>query len=39
MHQIEEAVATVQREAAPDPYEEKWQALSSAHLLEGQDEK
>ena len=36
---IEDAVATVQREAAPDPYQEKWQALSSAHLLEGQDEK
>ena len=32
--QVDEAVATVQREPAPDPYEEKWQALSSTHLVE-----
>ncbi len=31
---IEEAVATVQREPSPDPFEEKWQAISSAHLVE-----
>ncbi len=36
--QVEVAVATVRREAAPDPYQEKWEALSSGHLLEGQDE-
>ncbi len=36
---IEDAVATAQREAAPDPYDEKWRALSSTHLVEGQDEK
>jgi pyruvate dehydrogenase E1 component alpha subunit/2-oxoisovalerate dehydrogenase E1 component alpha subunit len=33
---VEEAVATVQREPAPDPYQEEWRALSSAHLLEAQ---
>jgi pyruvate dehydrogenase E1 component alpha subunit/2-oxoisovalerate dehydrogenase E1 component alpha subunit len=32
---IEEAVAKVQREAAPDPYREDWYALSSKHLSEG----
>lgn len=32
---IEEAVAKVQREAAPDPYKEDWYALSSKHLNEG----
>jgi pyruvate dehydrogenase E1 component alpha subunit/2-oxoisovalerate dehydrogenase E1 component alpha subunit len=39
VQQVEDAVATVQREAPPDPYHEKWQALSSTHLVEGQDEK
>lgn len=34
---IEEAVATVQREAAPDPFEEKWTALASTHLQELHD--
>src|SRR5207244_2857201 len=33
---VEEAVATVQRERAPDPYQEDWGALSSGHLLEAQ---
>ena len=33
---VEEAVATVQREPAPDPYQEDWGALSSGHLLEAQ---
>ena len=37
-HQVEEAVATVQREAAPDPYEENWAALASAHLIEGREQ-
>jgi acetoin:2,6-dichlorophenolindophenol oxidoreductase subunit alpha len=32
---IEEAVAKVQREPAPDPYEEDWCALASRHLHEG----
>jgi len=31
---IEEAVATVQREAGPDPYKENWCALASKHLSE-----
>jgi TPP-dependent pyruvate/acetoin dehydrogenase alpha subunit len=35
-HQVEEAVATVQREPAPDPYKENWCALSAKHLSEGQ---
>ncbi len=34
IREIEEAVAQVQREPAPDPYEEKWSALSSEHLNE-----
>ncbi|MEP6664463.1 MAG: thiamine pyrophosphate-dependent dehydrogenase E1 component subunit alpha [Verrucomicrobiota bacterium] len=33
-HQIEEAVAKVQREVAPDPYQEDWCAISSEHLRE-----
>lgn len=32
---IEEAVAQVQREPAPDPFAEEWTALSSRHLIEG----
>jgi pyruvate dehydrogenase E1 component alpha subunit/2-oxoisovalerate dehydrogenase E1 component alpha subunit len=32
---VEEAVARVQREPAPDPYKEDWYALSSKHLQEG----
>ncbi len=32
---IEEAVATVQREPGPDPYNEDWCALASRHLSEG----
>ncbi len=34
---VEEAVATVQREAAPDPYQEDWGALASVRLLEAQE--
>jgi pyruvate dehydrogenase E1 component alpha subunit/2-oxoisovalerate dehydrogenase E1 component alpha subunit len=30
--QIEQAVATAQREPAPDPYQESWCALASPHL-------
>lgn len=33
--QIEETVATVQREAAPDPQVEEWCALSNRHLADG----
>lgn len=33
--QVEDAVALVQREAAPDPYQENWCALKSSHLSEG----
>jgi pyruvate dehydrogenase E1 component alpha subunit/2-oxoisovalerate dehydrogenase E1 component alpha subunit len=31
---IEETVATVQREPAPDPFAEEWRALASSRLLE-----
>jgi pyruvate dehydrogenase E1 component alpha subunit/2-oxoisovalerate dehydrogenase E1 component alpha subunit len=32
--EVDEAVATVQREPAPDPYNENWCALASRHLSE-----
>jgi pyruvate dehydrogenase E1 component alpha subunit/2-oxoisovalerate dehydrogenase E1 component alpha subunit len=35
VQKIEEAVATVQREAGPDPFKENWCALSAKHLSEG----
>ncbi len=35
VQQVEEAVAIVQREPAPDPYKENWCALASKHLSEG----
>ena len=35
--QIEEAVATVQREGGPDPYQDDWAALCTRHLSEVQD--
>jgi pyruvate dehydrogenase E1 component alpha subunit/2-oxoisovalerate dehydrogenase E1 component alpha subunit len=31
---VEQVVATVQREPAPDPFAEQWRALSAAHLLD-----
>jgi pyruvate dehydrogenase E1 component alpha subunit/2-oxoisovalerate dehydrogenase E1 component alpha subunit len=34
---VESIVATVQREAGPDPYKEDWRALASTHLTEGHD--
>jgi pyruvate dehydrogenase E1 component alpha subunit/2-oxoisovalerate dehydrogenase E1 component alpha subunit len=37
VHEIEEVVAQVQREPAPDPFAEKWTALSTEHLIEGQE--
>jgi len=33
--QVEDAVAEVQREPAPDPYREEWCSISSKHLVEG----
>jgi pyruvate dehydrogenase E1 component alpha subunit/2-oxoisovalerate dehydrogenase E1 component alpha subunit len=33
--EVEQAVAKVQREPAPDPYEEEWCALASKNLCEG----
>ncbi|HEX7570840.1 MAG TPA: thiamine pyrophosphate-dependent enzyme, partial [Verrucomicrobiae bacterium] len=37
IREIEEAVAQAQREPAPDPYEEKWNALSTDSLNEGKE--
>jgi len=37
MQTIEETVATVQREPAPDPFTEEWRALTTARLLEFQE--
>jgi pyruvate dehydrogenase E1 component alpha subunit/2-oxoisovalerate dehydrogenase E1 component alpha subunit len=36
-HEIEETVATVQREGGPDPFQEDWCALASRHLREGNE--
>jgi pyruvate dehydrogenase E1 component alpha subunit/2-oxoisovalerate dehydrogenase E1 component alpha subunit len=38
VQEIEEAVAKAQREPAPDPYDEKWIAISSRHLSEMHEE-
>jgi len=38
VHEIEEVVAQVQREPAPDPFVEEWRAISSAQLSEMHDE-
>ncbi|HEY4414818.1 MAG TPA: thiamine pyrophosphate-dependent dehydrogenase E1 component subunit alpha [Verrucomicrobiae bacterium] len=35
IHEIEEAVAQVQREPLPDPFTEQWRAIASEHLSEG----
>jgi pyruvate dehydrogenase E1 component alpha subunit/2-oxoisovalerate dehydrogenase E1 component alpha subunit len=37
VHEIEHAVAQVQREPAPDPFAENWTALSTEHLIEGRE--
>jgi pyruvate dehydrogenase E1 component alpha subunit/2-oxoisovalerate dehydrogenase E1 component alpha subunit len=37
LREIEEAVAQVQREPAPDPFAEEWHALSTKHLAEGHE--
>jgi len=34
---VEEAVAKVQREPTPDPYQEEWYAIAAAHLREAPD--
>jgi pyruvate dehydrogenase E1 component alpha subunit/2-oxoisovalerate dehydrogenase E1 component alpha subunit len=39
VHEIEEAVAQVQREPAPDPFTEKWHAIASEHLNETHEEE
>ena len=38
IHEIEAAVAQVQREPAPDPFAEEWRAIASQHLSEGHSE-
>jgi pyruvate dehydrogenase E1 component alpha subunit/2-oxoisovalerate dehydrogenase E1 component alpha subunit len=38
VREIEEAVAQVQREPAPDPFTENWSAVSSEHLRETHEE-
>ena len=38
VQKVEEAIATAQREAGPDPFKETWCALSSKHLTEGTGE-
>jgi TPP-dependent pyruvate/acetoin dehydrogenase alpha subunit len=35
IHEIDEAIAQVQREPAPDPFAEEWRAIASEHLSEG----
>ena len=37
VHEVEEAVAQVQREPAPDPFVEEWHAISTGHLNEGHE--
>ena len=38
VRQVEEIVASVQREPTPDPFKEDWRALASAHLVGTYDE-
>ncbi|MDE3068829.1 MAG: thiamine pyrophosphate-dependent dehydrogenase E1 component subunit alpha [Verrucomicrobiota bacterium] len=37
VREIEESVAQVQREPAPDPFAEEWRAISTGHLSEGHE--
>ena len=37
VHEVEEAVAQVQREPTPDPFAENWCAISTEHLNEGHE--
>jgi acetoin:2,6-dichlorophenolindophenol oxidoreductase subunit alpha len=38
VHEIEEAIAQVQREPAPDPFTEEWRAIATKHLSETHEE-
>ena len=38
VREVEDAVAKVQREPAPDPFAEEWRAISTGHLNEGHKE-
>lgn len=38
LHEIEEAIAQVQHEPAPDPFAEEWRAISTKHLSETHEE-
>ncbi|HUA37300.1 MAG TPA: thiamine pyrophosphate-dependent dehydrogenase E1 component subunit alpha [Candidatus Sulfopaludibacter sp.] len=38
IHEIEQVIARVQREPAPDPFAEEWRAISSKQLSETHDE-
>ena len=38
IHEVEQAVATVQREGGPDPFTQEWSALSTTRLLEARRE-
>jgi pyruvate dehydrogenase E1 component alpha subunit/2-oxoisovalerate dehydrogenase E1 component alpha subunit len=38
LQQVEQAVATAQREPGPDPFREEWRALASQHLAEAREE-
>ena len=38
LREIEDTVAQVQREPAPDPFNEDWTAISSSHLSETHDQ-
>jgi pyruvate dehydrogenase E1 component alpha subunit/2-oxoisovalerate dehydrogenase E1 component alpha subunit len=37
VREVEDAVAKVQREPAPDPFTEEWHAISTGHLNEGHE--
>jgi pyruvate dehydrogenase E1 component alpha subunit/2-oxoisovalerate dehydrogenase E1 component alpha subunit len=37
--QVEDAVATVQREPSPDPFQEDWRALATERLVEGRADR
>ncbi len=39
VQKVEDALAIVQREPTPDPYQETWSALASQHLREAPEEK
>lgn len=38
VHEVEQAVATAQREGSPDPFAQEWSALSTSRLLEARPE-